>query len=84
MSRQAMQTDTAELERIEPGRNAFRFYRAALWPDLFGRITLMREWGRIGRAGQIQLDPYDDRQAAEAALDQLVQQKQRRGYRNVE
>jgi predicted DNA-binding WGR domain protein len=76
-----MQTTDAELEKIEPAANAFRFYRMALWPDLFGRIALMREWGRIGRAGQLRLEPYDDRQQAEAALDRVVQQKQRKGYR---
>ena len=83
MSRQALQTTEAELEKIEPARNAFRFYRAALWDDLFGGVSLMREWGRIGRSGQLRLDPYDDRQQAEAALDRLVQQKQRKGYRAV-
>ena len=52
---ETVQTDTVELERIEPGRNAFRFYRAAPWPDLFGGVVLMREWGRIGQAGQHRL-----------------------------
>ena len=83
MSRQTLQTTEAELEKIEPAANAFRFYRAALWDDLFGSVSLMREWGRIGRPGQLRLDPYDDRQQAEAALMKLVQQKQRRGYRRL-
>lgn len=83
MSRQTVQTTDAELEKIEPAANAFRFYRAALWDDLFGGVSLMREWGRIGRPGQLRLEPFDDRQAAEAALDQLVQKKQRKGYRRL-
>ena len=78
-----MQEDVAELEKIDAQADVFRFYRAALWPDLFGGVSLMREWGRIGQAGQLRLEPYDDRQQAEAALDRLVQQKQRRGYRSV-
>ena len=83
MPRQSMQTDTAELERIEPGRNAFRFYRAALWPDLFGGVSLMREWGRIGRPGKLRLDAYPDAEQARDALHRLVQQKQRKGYRGA-
>jgi predicted DNA-binding WGR domain protein len=83
MSRQALQTTDAELEKIEPAANAYRFYRLGLWDDLFGRVTLMREWGRIGRPGQRRLDPFDDRQQAEAALSKLVQQKRRRGYLDV-
>jgi predicted DNA-binding WGR domain protein len=46
-------------------------------------VSLIREWGRIGRAGQLRLDPFDDRQQAEAALLRLVQEKQRKGYRAV-
>ena len=30
------------LHRIDPARNAFRFYRLALWPDLFGGVSLAR------------------------------------------
>lgn len=81
MSGQILQTDTAELEKVDPGRNAFRFYRAALWPDLFGGVSLMREWGRIGRPGQMRLDPYEDAERAHAALNRLVERKQRKGYR---
>jgi len=83
MSGQVGQTKEAELEKIEPANNAFRFYRAALWDDLFGRVTLMREWGRIGRPGQLRLEPFEDHQQAEAALMKLVQQKQRKGYRRL-
>jgi len=81
MSRQTLQTDTAELEKIAPAVDAFRYYRAALWDDLFGGVSLMREWGRIGRPGQLRLEPYHDRQQAEAALDTLVARKTRKGYK---
>ena len=30
-----------------------RFYRLDVQPDLFGRWCCIREWGRIGRAGQV-------------------------------
>ena len=83
MSRDYVQFPAAELVRIDPDKGTHRFYHAGLWPDLFGGVSVMREWGRIGQAGQLRLEPYDDRQQAEAALDRLVQQKQRRGYRRL-
>lgn len=83
MSRESFQTPVIDLHRIEPGRNMARFYHAALWPDLFGGVTLAREWGRIGRAGQLRLEPYSDPAAAQVALDRLVRQKRRKGYRTA-
>jgi predicted DNA-binding WGR domain protein len=83
MSRKRLQTESAELVRIEHERNMARAYRVALWPDLFGGVTLMREWGRIGRAGRLRLDPYPDVEAARDAMARLVDQKRRRGYREA-
>jgi len=34
--------DQAALTRIRPERNEWRFYRLAVWPDLFGRALLAR------------------------------------------
>lgn len=36
------------LERRDPAKNQFRFYRLVLAPTLFGDWSVMREWGRIG------------------------------------
>ena len=44
--------DQASLTRIRPARNEGRFYRLAVWPDLFGHALLARQWGRIGTAGR--------------------------------
>lgn len=71
------------LTRIDPARNAFRFYRLALWPDLFGGVTLAREWGRLGQPGTLRLDAYDSAGDAGRALERLSRAKQRRGYRAV-
>lgn len=73
-----MQTN---LIRIEPERNAFRFYRLAIWPDLFGGFSLAREWGRLGSPGKLRLDPYGSQVEAAAALSRLASAKRRRGYR---
>jgi predicted DNA-binding WGR domain protein len=39
------------LYRIDPARNMRRFYALDVQPDLFGGFAVVKEWGRIGRAG---------------------------------
>jgi predicted DNA-binding WGR domain protein len=34
------------LRRIEPQRNMHRFCVLSLEPDLFGTVSLVKEWGR--------------------------------------
>lgn len=71
------------LTRIRPERNEWRFYRLDLWPDLFGQVCLVREWGRIGRPGRCRRDPFPDPVRAMRARDQLASAKRRRGYRDA-
>jgi predicted DNA-binding WGR domain protein len=68
------------LRRIEPEQNMRRFYRLDVQPDLFGRWSCIREWGRIGRGGQVRIEPYPTLGAAQAAVEQHRQVKERRGY----
>jgi predicted DNA-binding WGR domain protein len=75
-------TDQAALARIRPERNEWRYYRLAVWPDLFGRALLARQWGRIGTQGRVRLDPHPDAGAAINALARLAHAKRRRGYRD--
>ncbi len=51
-------TPLAHLTRIRPERNEWRFYRIDIWPDLFGGVSLVRQWGRIGQHGQCRRAPY--------------------------
>ena len=74
--------DSASLVRIRPEINEWRYYRVAVWPDLFGRALLVRHWGRIGTEGHRRLDPYPDAGAALNALAQLAGAKRRRGYQD--
>jgi len=74
--------DQASLARIRADRNEGRFYRMAVWPDLFGRALLARQWGRIGTTGRVRLDPYPDPGAAINALAHFARAKRRRGYRD--
>ncbi len=69
------------LRRIGPARNMARFYALAVERDLFGRVVLVREWGRLGTMGRRRLDEHENESAALAALAAIDRQKRRRGYR---
>jgi predicted DNA-binding WGR domain protein len=74
--------EAASLARIRPALNEWRYYRLEVWPDLFGRDLLLRQWGRIGTEGRRRLDPHPDPGAAANALARLVARKRRRGYQD--
>ena len=65
-----------QMRRIDPARNMRRFYRLSVQRDLFGRASLVREWGRIGFRGQM----MPDEGKAVTALMKLSAVKKRRGY----
>ncbi len=76
----ALFPDHASLCRVRPELNEWRYYRMEVWPDLFGRALLVRQWGRIGTEGHRRMDPYPDPGAALNALATIARQKRRRGY----
>ena len=69
-----------QLRRIDPARNMRRFYRLSVQSDLFGRASLVREWGRIGFRGQMMVETHPDEGKAITALMKLAAVKKRRGY----
>ncbi|WP_417264574.1 WGR domain-containing protein [Celeribacter sp.] len=69
------------LKRIDPDLNMHRFYRMSLQRDLFGRTSLIREWGRIGRRGQMLIETHEEETEAREAMVTLERTKQKRGYR---
>jgi predicted DNA-binding WGR domain protein len=73
-------TTETELVKRNPTDNQARFYRLAVWPDLFGGYSLAREYGRIGQPGKLRLDPYAKESQAIGALHKLMRRKTRRGY----
>jgi predicted DNA-binding WGR domain protein len=83
MSRTGFHGECADLIRIETTSNKHRFYRCAIWPGLFGDVSLVREWDRIGQPGQLRLDAQPDTGAARGKLDDLVRRKERKGYRRI-
>jgi predicted DNA-binding WGR domain protein len=51
--------------------------------DLFGRIILMRHWGRIGTRGRERADEHASEVEAAEAMAKLAAAKRRRGYRDL-
>ena len=68
------------LQRCDLAKRMARFYLIETHPDLFGGVAVLREWGRIGRAGRVKLDPHADAASAEQAAAKLALRKRRRGY----
>ena len=68
------------LERHDPKKNLYRFYRLSLEKNLFGEWSLMREWGRIGRPSQQKIEIHTTEQDAQASMARKERQKQRKGY----
>lgn len=73
--------DDIRVERLAPEANMYRFYRMRLLPDLFGGVSLIREWGRIGTQGRHRIDLFKDAGQAADAILALYRAKQKRGYR---
>ena len=68
------------LYRVDLSRNMRRYYRLDVQPDLFGQQCFIREWGRIGRAGQTRIVPYPTLPEAQDALEKQKARKEKKGY----
>ena len=71
------------LASVDPARNRARFYLLAWQPGLWGGGALVRTWGRLGTPGRSLTARYDDREAAQARITQLLRRRLRHGYRVV-
>ncbi|QLF72075.1 WGR domain-containing protein (plasmid) [Peteryoungia desertarenae] len=60
-----------------------RYGRLTAQPTLFGEWALVREWGRIGRGGQVKTITCPSESEAASSLATLSRQKTRRGYQAV-
>ncbi len=72
------------LRRIAADDNVWRYYTLTLEADLFGGVTLVREWGRIGQDGAVKRQHFKDAAAAMRELDRVARSKVRRGYRPLD
>jgi len=66
--------------RADPARNMRRFYRLDIQPDLFGRVMLLKQWGRVGTGGRMMMESFASEELALAALQRQAERKRRRGY----
>jgi predicted DNA-binding WGR domain protein len=72
--------DRLHLRREEPAKRMRRFYLMTVQRDLFGGATLVREWGRIGSPGKLQIEHHPDEGRAVNALVEIMAAKRKRGY----
>ncbi len=72
---------TIQLRRCDSAKNIARFYPLDVERDLFGKVVLVRRWGRIGTAGKVRVDEFGAEGEARAAMHRLELRKVRRGYR---
>ncbi|NVO28945.1 WGR domain-containing protein [Donghicola sp. C2-DW-16] len=68
------------LTRCNPQRNMARFYEVSVRPTLFGEVSLIRNWGRIGTGGRLRTETFATLEEALSALRDLEQRKRRKGY----
>lgn len=57
-----------------------RFYTVSVEGNLFGGVSLIRTWGRIGTRGKTKIKLFDDELLAQLECEQLRTSKQKRGY----
>lgn len=69
------------LTRVDNRKNLARFYKLDVQPTLFGEWSVLREWGRIGRAGTVRMRAYPSRGQADIALIVVWAKKLSRGFR---
>lgn len=77
------EAEPLHLRRIDTACNMARFYSLTIQPTLFGSVSLIRNWGRIGTNGQVMIETFDESADAEIALTRIEGIKRRKGYAEV-
>ncbi len=70
---------TCLLYRTTPARPP-RYYRIELAMNLFSEVSVLREWGIAGHAGQCVINIYSNLRDASVAADKHRNRMIRRGY----
>ena len=68
------------LTKVNFSRDMSRFYTLDVRKTLFGEWVLIREWGRIGQAGQTRRRYYAEQDDVAAALSMALRRRRKRGY----
>lgn len=71
----------AHLHRIDPDANMARFYCIDVAATLFGDVSVLRTWGRIGTHGRMSIETCASAEEAQHAASRTLRQKMQRGYR---
>ena len=69
-----------EFDRVEPDKNAYRFYRIIWQPTLFDAHAVIRFYGRIGQPKRMTANPFPSLEAAWPFIRALVKARLRHGY----
>ena len=69
------------LTRIDPAINNLSYYSLRIDIDLFGRWSLIRQWGRLdANSGALKIDIFETESEALKHLTNLIKQKLNKGY----
>lgn len=72
------------LKSIDQDKNRYRFYSIVIQPDLFGKFSLIRRWGRIGTKGRSITTIFESFDQVNKEVNRLLQTRARHGYVKVE
>jgi len=68
------------LRRIDRNKNMSRYYSLEMRPTLFGEVSVIRYWGRIGSSGQSMQETFDSLEEAWGKFRRIRQVKILKGY----
>lgn len=71
------------LTHVDPACNMARFYTMSVQLTLFAECSVVREWGRIGRSGQVRETRHTTLQEAQDFAARIMRQKLRKGYKII-
>ena len=72
---------TAYLTRQDDNTRHCRYYSVRIDPDLFGRWSLIRQWGRLDyHGGVLRIDSFESETLALGRLSRIVARQKQRGY----
>jgi predicted DNA-binding WGR domain protein len=77
-------TQYVRFASIDPSRNRYRFYTLTWQPGLWNEVSLVRNWGRIGRRGRSCSHLYDDQGAGQKEAARLIARRLQRGYQAID
>jgi predicted DNA-binding WGR domain protein len=69
----------ARFVSVDPAQNRARWYELGLQPTLWGGVSLVRAWGRLGAPGRWRAAEFPDRDAAVQAASGRGRRRARTG-----